>query len=115
MALEHYHHAIPKHSGDCTSCGCCDGRCPFQVKRSARMGEIGSVSDIYAGGERKMFSIEELRKQEERYQFTVFNHQCAFDLAMMILENTGCGRQDGNSRKVWASASSRADWWYSRI
>lgn len=33
-----------------------------------------------------MLNVEELRKQEERYQFAVFNHQSAFDLAMTILE-----------------------------
>lgn len=33
-----------------------------------------------------MLTAEELRKQEEKFQFAIFNHQSAFDLAMTILE-----------------------------
>ncbi len=36
-------------------------------------------------GDKIMLTVEELRKQEERYHFTFFNHPYAYDLAMEIL------------------------------
>lgn len=39
MARDHYL-TLDVHAGDCTACGHCDSRCPFNVEQSARMGEI---------------------------------------------------------------------------
>lgn len=39
MAADHYR-KIDLHAGDCTGCGHCDNRCPFNVQQSKRMQEI---------------------------------------------------------------------------
>ena len=41
MAADHYA-KLDRHASDCTSCGHCDGRCPFHVAQSDRMGEIAA-------------------------------------------------------------------------
>ncbi len=39
MAADHYR-KLEKHASDCTRCGHCDRRCPFQVGQSEKMGKI---------------------------------------------------------------------------
>ena len=39
LAADHYVQ-LEKHAGDCTRCGHCDRRCPFQVDQTGRMKEI---------------------------------------------------------------------------
>ena len=41
MAADHYK-KLEKHASDCAACGHCDGRCPFHVEQSKRMGEIAA-------------------------------------------------------------------------
>lgn len=40
MAADHYE-KLKKHASDCTGCGHCEERCPFQVRQSERMQRIG--------------------------------------------------------------------------
>ena len=39
MAADHYR-KLEKHASDCTRCGHCDRRCPFQGGQSEKMGKI---------------------------------------------------------------------------
>ena len=46
MAVEHYR-TIEKNASDCIECGHCDSRCPFGVRQSARMKEIGAYMSSF--------------------------------------------------------------------